>query len=237
MIGIKNVLHLMEKNYKMKFHFPLKIVIVSLIGNIVIALGVSTCGVSQMGIDPFTSMNTGVSASLNTSLGIYQAIFNLILFIILIVLNKNNIKYLNIGAFINMFLMGFMVQYFNSIYSRLFSVPSISHIQLDFVFQLIILIIGILLLTLGISLYTTSDLGTGCYDALSIYMAEVLPIKYALCRVITDTVCVIVSYIFTGPLGIATIVLMFFTGPFISTWNKYVSIPLVNKIKMKTDYQ
>ena len=216
----------MEKSYNMKYNFSYKLAIISFVGNMIIALGVSTCGLAQMGIDPFTSMNTGVSNVLNLSLGIYQASFNLILFIILIIMNKKNLKYLNIGAIINMFILGFMVQFFNGLYSQIFAVELISH----FIDKLIILIIGVLLLTLGCSLYITSDLGTGCYDALSIYMSEILPVKYAICRVITDCVCVFISFIFGGPLGMTTIILMFFTGPFISTWNQYFSQPLMNRI-------
>ena len=46
----------------MKFKFSIKLAIISLIGNIILAIGVSTCRISHMGIDPFTSMTTGNSA-------------------------------------------------------------------------------------------------------------------------------------------------------------------------------
>ena len=46
----------------MKFKFSIKLATISLIGNIIIAIGVSTCRISQMGIDPFTSMTTGISS-------------------------------------------------------------------------------------------------------------------------------------------------------------------------------
>ena len=49
----------------MKFKFSIKLATISLIGNIIIAIGVSTCRISQMGIDPFTSMTTGISSLLN----------------------------------------------------------------------------------------------------------------------------------------------------------------------------
>ena len=45
----------------------------------------------------------------------------------------------------------------------------------------------------------------------------------------TDVVCVLLGFISGGPLGIATIILMFGTGPLISTWNKFVSKPIVEK--------
>lgn len=95
--------------------------------------------------------------------------------------------------------------------------------------KFVVLAIGILFVTLGCSLYITSDLGTGCYDALSIYMADVMSPSYSVCRIMTDVVCVFIGFITGGPLGIATIILMFGTGPLISTWNKLVSKPIVEK--------
>ena len=199
----------------MKFKFSIKLAIISLIGNIIIAIGVSTCRISQMGIDPFTSMTTGISGLLNIPLGVFQGSINAILFLVLILLSRSNLKYLNIGAIINMFLLGFFVQFFNNVYCQLFNVSSPDVIPFSLPMKFVVLAIGILFVTLGCSLYITSDLGTGCYDALSIYM--------------TDVICVFIGFITGGPLGIATIILMFGTGPLISTWNKLVSKPIVEK--------
>ena len=204
----------------MKFKFSIKLATISLIGNIIIAIGVSTCRISQMGIDPFTSMTTGISSLLNIPLGVFQGSVNAILFLILILLSRSNLKYLNIGAIINMFLLGFFVQFFNNVYCQLFNVSSPDVIPFSLPMKFVVLAIGILFVTLGCSLYITSDLGTGCYDALSIY---------PVCRIMTDVVCVLIGFITGGPLGIATIILMFGTGPLISTWNKLVSKPIVEK--------
>ena len=70
----------------MKFKFSIKLAIISLIGNIIIAIGVSTCRISQMGIDPFTSMTTGISGLLNIPLGVFQGSINAVLFLVLILL-------------------------------------------------------------------------------------------------------------------------------------------------------
>ena len=204
----------------MKFKFSIKLAIISLIGNIIIAIGVSTCRISQMGIDPFTSMTTGISGLLNIPLGVFQGSINAVLFLVLILLSRSNLKYLNIGSIINMFLLGFFVQFFNNVYCQLFNVSSPDVIPFSLPMKFVVLAIGILFVTLGCSLYITSDLGTGCYDALSIY---------SVCRIMTDVVCVLIGFITGGPLGIATIILMFGTGPLISTWNKLVSKPIVEK--------
>ena len=131
--------------------------------------------------------------------------------------------------FRSMFLLGFFVQFFNNVYCQLFNVSSPDVIPFSLPMKFVVLAIGILFVTLGCSLYITSDLGTGCYDALSIYMADVMSPSYPVCRIMTDVVCVLIGFITGGPLGIATIILMFGTGPLISTWNKLVSKPIVEK--------
>ena len=93
----------------MKFKFSIKLATISLIGNIIIAIGVSTCRISQMGIDPFTSMTTGISGLLNIPLGVFQGSVNAILFLVLILLSRSNLKYLNIGAII------YLVSLYNSL--------------------------------------------------------------------------------------------------------------------------
>ena len=76
----------------MEFKFSIKLAIISLIGNIIIAIGVSTCRISQMGIDPFTSMTTGISGLLNIPLGVFQGSINAVLFLVLILLSRSNLK-------------------------------------------------------------------------------------------------------------------------------------------------
>ena len=75
----------------MKFKFSIKLATISLIGNIIIAIGVSTCRISQMGIDPFTSMTTGISSLLNIPLGVFFFFVNAILFLILILLSRSSL--------------------------------------------------------------------------------------------------------------------------------------------------
>ena len=89
---LKNKYNTFERGESMKFKFSIKLATISLIGNIIIAIGVSTCRISQMGIDPFTSMTTGISSLLNIPLGVFQGSVNAILFLILILLSRSNLK-------------------------------------------------------------------------------------------------------------------------------------------------
>ena len=52
---------------------------------IIISLGVSFMRLSNLGTDPFNCMNLGVSSHLPISYGTYQMLFNIVLFIPLVV--------------------------------------------------------------------------------------------------------------------------------------------------------
>ena len=64
---------------------------------------------------------------------------------VLILLSRSNLKYLNIGAIINMFLLGFFVQFFNNVYCQLFNVSSPDVIPFSLPMKFVVLAIGILL--------------------------------------------------------------------------------------------
>lgn len=216
----------------MKKNFSIPIVLMSFFGNALIALGISVCRLSHWGIDPFTSMNTGVSSRLGLSLGVYAALLNLVMFIVLVVLDRKNFRYLNIGALINMFLLGFMIDFFLKIFCTIAGTAAPEEIPASFPMQVIYFAVSVLIITLGCSLYMTADLGAAPYDALSVYLSEIQnKIPYSVCRMITDGICALIALIFKGPLGLATIFLALFMGPFISTWTKLVSRPLLEKIQ------
>ena len=98
-----------------------------------------------MGIDPFTSMTTGISGLLNIPLGVFQGSINAVLFLVLILLSRSNLKYLNIGAIINMFLLGFFVQFFNNVYCQLFNVSSPDVIPFSLPMKFVVLLVFYLL--------------------------------------------------------------------------------------------
>lgn len=213
-----------------KFSIPL--VLMSFFGNVLIGLGISVCRFSHWGIDPFTSMNTGVSSRLGISLGLYAALLNLVMFIVLVALDRKNFRYLNIGALINMFLLGYMIQSFTKLFCGIAGTATPEEIPVALPMQIVYFAISVLIITLGCSLYMTADLGAAPYDALSIYLTEIQSkVPFSICRMIQDGICALIAVIFKGPLGLATIFLALFMGPFISTWTKLVSKPLLAKIQ------
>ena len=90
--------------------FPFRLTLISLIGVMILGAGISICRISQFGVDPFTSINTGVSETLGWSLSFYQGFFNVALFAVLILADRKNLRYIHVGAIFNMFLLGVMIE-------------------------------------------------------------------------------------------------------------------------------
>ena len=86
-----------------------KLAVLTALGNIFIGLGISILNLSSFGVDPFTSMTIGTSNLLGIGLGVFQMTFNILLYIPVLYFNR---KALGIGALINLFLMGYIIEFF-----------------------------------------------------------------------------------------------------------------------------
>lgn len=196
---------------------PLDLVLralMSLIGVTCIALGAAFMRSGKVGIDPFTAMNTGMSAKLGMSLGSFQLLANLVLFIVVLIFDR---KQIGLGTIFNMILVGYEIEYFSSIYAAIFpgkiSVPMM-------IFDAVT---GILVFTLGTSIYMSTKLGVSPYDAIAPIISDKTNISYNKVRSAQDILIMVVAILAGGPFGIMTIFTAFFAGSLINFWNHTVS--------------
>jgi uncharacterized membrane protein YczE len=104
---------------------------------------------------------------------------------------------------------------------------------------------GIVILCFSCSLFFTSNVGVGAYDALGFMLSNKIKVQYKWVRVFTDVTVVLIGLIVSGGLvamlkgnlsqvkniGIGTIISAFMTGPLVNFFSKHVS----SKI-LKVDY-
>ncbi|MDN3955540.1 YczE/YyaS/YitT family protein [Sporolactobacillus laevolacticus] len=195
--------------------------ILSFIGVAILAIGAMLCKEGNVGLDPFTALNIGVSGKIHLSLGTYQLLTNVFIIIFVILLDR---KKIGIGTIINMVFAGFMIDWFSAFYNTVF------HYHPTFLTGIVNGILGLLLFTLGTSLYMTANLGVAPYDALAPIASNRLHIKYKYCRMVQDIGFMIAALIMGGPIGLATIIISFFAGPLITFWDNHVSDNLVNTL-------
>ena len=199
--------------------------LVSFFGVAILSMGTTFLRGGNVGLDPFTAVNTGISNHLHIGLGVYQLAVNFVIFIFIFLLDR---KQIGIGTILNMVLVGFEIQWFTTIYHQLFGYRT------GFLVVTADTLIGLLLFTLGVSLYMAPNLGAAPYDAIAPIITQRTKLSYRVARITQDILFLIAAVIAGGPVGFATIIVAFFTGPLISWWNEHVSDPLVKTIDEST---
>ena len=203
-------------------------------------LGVVLCGISvgffklaAFGVDPFQSLMSGIDKLIPLSFGILYVIVNALLLIFALVFDRH---YIGIATFINLFLLGYIVEFTQWLLCLIFPAAGI-------VVRTVFFVVGFISLCFSSSPYITADLGVSTYDAIAIVMAEKWKMgKFKYIRIATDVVCVVLGITLfllgggkpseiTASVGIGTILTAFFMGPLIDFFNKTVAIPMLNKKK------
>lgn len=189
-------------------------ILVMCIGNLILAMGVYLLKLSLMGNDSYSAMALAISDRIQKDYAIVLITINLIVFTVEICLGR---KYIGIGTFVNWFGLGIFVSLYMKIFDRLLTTPE------GFVARFLIMVIAVLLVSLGVSMYQTADLGIAPYDSVSLIMAERLPIPYFWCRMSNDVICALISYLLGGIVGLGTLICSLGLGPFIQFFNRFVS--------------
>lgn len=206
--------------------------------------GVALCGVSvgmfkfaALGVDPFQSLMSGLDAVIPIRFGTLYVIVNAVLLLFALIFDRRKI---GIATFINLFLLGYIVEFSQDLCEKLMPDAPIW-------LRVVILLIAIVILCLSSALYFTADLGVSTYDAVAlVWSQKQSKIKFAYCRVICDFICVAtgvgllllsgqsITEIF-GSVGVGTIITAFFMGPLITFFNVRVAQPLLGNQKSDSE--
>ncbi|GGP08480.1 YczE/YyaS/YitT family protein [Oceanobacillus neutriphilus] len=201
-------------------------IVMMLLGNFGLGFGISLFRISNMGTDPFTTMNLGISSFLHMSFGSYQLIINVILTAIAWIYAR---KHIGIGTIVNMVGIGFIADFFVNSYVNIFDY------HLSIAMRIIIILFAVFVITLSFSLYMTSQYGVAPYDAIGLMIEKATnsKIPFAVARVMTDVACVIIGFSFGAVVGISTIITAFFTGPLVQYFNRHLWGPLLQSAENK----
>lgn len=206
-------------------------IILSIIGVFIVAVSVAVFKMAAFGVDPFQSLMSGTNKLIPISFGTLYVIVNVLLLIFSLIFDRH---YIGIGTFINLFLLGYITEYSHKLFLWLIPDPSL-------ILRVLLLIIGILLICIGASLYMTADLGVSTYDAISLIMANKWKIgKFRFMRILTDICCVILGasmFLAAGGkiqeiptiAGIGTIITALFMGPLIEFFSKHIALKLLGE--------
>lgn len=183
---------------------------------VIMGFCVSWLNYIELGTDPCSVMNFGISHLLGMSFGNWQALLNVFLFVIVIWKDKSQIGF---GTLFNMFLVGYSCdlmtwtrEYFwgNLIFDGLW-------------LRLIVMIILLAIFVFAVAVYMSVELGTAPYDALPIIIANGQKrLSFRTVRIIWDCTVTLIGYLTGGIVGIVTVIMAFTIGPMAAFVGKHI---------------
>ena len=210
-----------------------KRILMSVLGVIVGGISVGFFKLAAFGVDPFQSFMSGIEKLIPIDFGTLYVIVNACLLLFALVFDKH---YINIATMVNLFLLGYVVDFSHNTLLAIFPEASI-------IVRIVCFVFGFVVLCFASSLYMTADLGVSTYDAIALILTNKWKLgKFKYIRIATDLVCVILGAVLfilgKGEfkdiptfIGVGTILTAFFMGPLIDFFNRKIAIPMLEKNK------
>ena len=195
---------------------PLRVVLAAA-GMLLTGISIGFFKRSLFGVDPYQCFANGLANVIPIRFGTLYMLVNLVQLAVVFFLDRH---YIGISTFLNMFLLGYIVEFSESLLTRLYPDPTLA-------IRIVFLIIGVVVTCIAAALYYTADLGVSTYDSIALHLDKKLPIPFKFIRICTDLICVGVGFVFGYKPGVGTIITAFFMGPLISLFNEKISKPLL----------
>ena len=206
-------------------------IFMSLAGVLICAVSVGIFKIAAFGVDPFQSLMSGLDNWIPISFGTLYVLVNLALLVFSLLADRRNI---GIATFINLFLLGYITQFTYEWLQILLPDPSLP-------VRSLCLVVGIVVICFGSSLYMTANLGVSTYDAVAIVLSRKWKWgQFQYVRICCDLVCVALGvgiFLLSGGTlgqvpaiaGIGTVITAFFMGPLIQWFNTHMAEPMLRK--------
>lgn len=208
-----------------------KRIMMSVAGVLACAVSVGFFKLAAFGVDPFQVFMSGMDQLIPIEFGTLYVIVNVCLLLFSLVFDRH---YIGIATFVNLFLLGYVVQFTYDTLQVIFVEPSM-------LLRMVSFVLGFVALCFSSSIYMTADLGVSTYDAVALIFANTWKVgKFKYIRICTDLVCVIIGIVLfltgggamnqvSGLVSVGTVLTAFFMGPLIDFFNRKFSIPFLNR--------
>ena len=199
-----------------------KFVLVMIIGNIILGLGIAIFKLSGLGNDPFSGMAMALAECVGIEYARFVILMNIGFFIIEIIWGR---KLIGLGTIVNALLLGYIVTFFYNLITSVTDAPQ------QMAMRVLTVCIGVLITSLGISMYQLPKQGVAPYDSISLIMTERWPkIPYFWCRVSNDAISALVCYLAGGIVGLGTLVSAFGFGPFVQIFDTHFTSKVLARL-------
>ena len=195
-----------------------KRIAMSFFGVIVTGFCIGAFQKANLGADPFTCFVTGIANIFHSTYSTFYIIVTGALLVGVFFVEKH---YIGIATVINLFFTGMAADFMRNILDNIFPAPGMAA-------RFVMMLFGIFGTCFAASVYFTADLGVSAYDAWSLIAANKYKLMpFRLCRIASDSVCVLTGLIFPVTIGVGTVITALFMGPVVQWFNTNVSEPFL----------
>lgn len=212
-----------------KLSETIKKLLLFLMGMSIIQFGVALFLRMNIGSDPFTVFTQGLANTLNNlgmnvTTGTANRIILVVLFSIILLLNKNHIK---IGTIICVIGVGPIID----LGIRVVSVLPVE--SYSYLLKMFLIALGCFIIAIGFSILSATKVGVAPNDIIPFIIKERINCEYRWIRICMDAFLLIGGFMLGGTVGVGTIIAMATTGPFIQLClpygQKFTDFILINK--------
>ena len=212
-----------------KLSETIKKLLLFLLGMSIIQFGVALFLRMNIGSDPFTVFTQGLANTLNNlgmnvTTGTANRIILVVLFSIILLLNKNHIK---IGTIICVIGVGPIID----LGIRVVSVLPVE--SYSYLLKMFLIALGCFIIAIGFSILSATKVGVAPNDIIPFIIKERINCEYRWIRLCMDAFLLIGGFMLGGTVGVGTIIAMATTGPFIQLClpygQKFTDFILINK--------
>ncbi len=184
---------------------------------------VQLLNLTKLGPDPCSALNYGVSAKLGMTFGTYQFLFNVVLFLIVVVQDKS---LFGPGSLSNMILVGYAADFTGWVLEMTGLLQKLQDMSTGPAVGIMIPALAVFLVVAA--LYMNCGLGTAPYDAIPFLvhkklekaMKKTIPFRFV--RIAFDGIVTLTAFLVGSGIGIVTVLMIFLLGPAVDLVSKVV---------------
>lgn len=158
--------------------------------------------VKYLGVHPWDVLNLALYDKFGLTIGSWSLIFGIMLVLVTLLIDRS---YVNIGTFINALMVGPMVDFF----LWLDVLPQASTLMFD----VLVLLLGILIMGFGGGMYNAARIGSGPRDGFMLAISVKFGYSISRVRIIVESVVLVVALLLGGPVFIFTFIYTFVQSP------------------------
>lgn len=177
-----------------------------LVGILLLSFGLSCSIYSQLGAAPMPSLQVGLQQTIGLTVGSWEFIIGVVLVSVMAIVKRSRP---DIMAFLSSFLAGLGIDIWLFVVKQVF-VPD------HLLGKILFLCLGMIFIGLGISLYLQAKFSPAPSDGMILLLEEVWKLKRSTSRTIFSAAVVTLAFLFSGPIGIGTLVMVVSLGPIVA---------------------